>query len=309
MNSAPLDVAVTGASGALGQHVVQALLAAGHGVRALVRAHDERAAWLEQAGASVHVADLFDERALHRAVRGATGLVHCAARESTARRDADAMRRLLVEGTSAALRVARRRGVERIVHVSSMVAVGMRRDDRPMNEETPWRGSDLPHVAAVHARREAEERVLTAARAGLPVVVVNPDATVGARADGTEEETLRAGATGPLPRRGASVARIEDVASGVGLALLRGVAGERYILGGDNLSLVDVARRIAMNAGRPAPPVGPPGVWRLPALALARLADRPPADVVRMTGWNTYADSTRAREELGYETRTESGIR
>jgi len=295
-----LDVVVTGASGDLGQHVVRELLRRGHAVRALVRTRDERANWLQREGATLDDGDLFDERSLHRAARSATGMIHCAARESHARCDAASTRSLLVEGTSSILRVARRRGVERIVHVSSMFAVGLRRDDTPMDEETPWRGDELPLVAVVHARREAEERVLTAARAGLPAVVVNPDVMVGARADGARCSLFRAGPVGAIPARGGSVARIEDVALGCCLALESGAAGRRYVLGGENLDLRAEARRVARAAGLPTPSLGPTAALRGPALALARLIDRPPMDAVRLWGWNTYADSSRARDELGY---------
>ncbi|MCH8240729.1 MAG: MFS transporter, partial [Proteobacteria bacterium] len=125
-------------------------------------------------------------------------------------------------------RVAGRRGLERIVHVSTAAAVGQRRDRTPLCEDDPWVGSNGPRSMYIRSKRESEERALAAARTGLPVTVVNPAVMLGPRANRSEVRGLvQRAAQGVrwVPRGGSSVAAVGDVAQGCVLALERGVVG------------------------------------------------------------------------------------
>lgn len=307
-----MDVLVTGATGYLGGHVVRAALARAHRVRALVRPGRERR-WLEELGVACFEGDLCDEPSLLAALRGAEGLVHCAARLGAWSRQDEEQRRVNVEGTSALLRAAGRRGLARIVHVSSVVAVGARRDPTPLDEQFPWPGRAGPRLHYATTKREAEERVLAAVRQGLPALVVNPAAMLGPRADGKPRGGLAAQARSARARvapGGSSFADVEDVARGCLAALERGRVGERYLLGGHNLSWLELQRLLAERAGA-APPRGTHSALRGRALErCATLLDlaglsRPrwAPERWRIWGWYTCADSSKATRELAYSFR------
>jgi len=317
-----MEVLVTGATGFLGQHVVQALAERGHTVSALVR--PAAAATLTErlretaSGDSVgspfddslliRIGALEDERSLHSAMRGVDAVVHCAAYRAGRRHDTDEERRVNVEGTAALLRAVRRRKVGRLVHVSSLAAVGFRREAVPVDESEPWRGRDGPRVSHAQTKREAEERVLVAASYGLPAIVLNPGWLVGRSPSGS----LRLGPWGrfdpSLGRRavpgGASLVAVEDAARTCALALEHGRNGQRYIVGGTNISWRDWAAALQ-------PHSQPRGTWPVSLGPLAATwasaleACSPSSGVAAARGWRTFgwyafADSSRAIDELGH---------
>jgi len=306
-----MEVLVTGATGHLGGHVTRELLAEGYSVRALVRPGSSRDT-LEAAGARCFEGDLLDERSLHRAARGADGLVHCAARTGYwSRQDAE-QRRINVDGTAAVLRVARRRAVGRVVHVSSIVAVGLTREPRPLTEDEPWVGIHRPRAGYIASKRESEERALAAAKAGLPVVVVNPGALLGPRAGHPEHRSgfvarVASGRARRLHPGGSCVLDVRDGARGCVLAFERGRPGQRYLLGGTNLRWRELAELVAARLGV-APPSGERslalgralawGTGILDAVGLSRPRWAP--ELYRMWGWFTWADSSKAQRELGF---------
>jgi nucleoside-diphosphate-sugar epimerase len=308
-----MEVLVTGATGYLGGHVVQELVRSGHVVRALVRPGRPRG-WLEEAGARCCEGDLFDERSLHDAARGVDGLVHCAARTGYWSRQDGEQRRVNVDGTAAALRVAHRRSIARVVHVSSIVTVGLTREPRPLTEDEPWVGRHRPRAMYVDSKREAEERALAAAKAGLPLTVVNPGALFGPRADGVPRGGFVARVASGRARRlhpgGSTVLDARDAARGCALALERGRAGERYLLGGPNLTWLEWAAALAARLGVP-PPTGERSPLTGRALALgAGLLDaaglsRPPwaPEPFRFWGWYTWSDGAKSERELGFRAR------
>jgi len=204
---------VTGAGGRLGTALVDHLLAEGHRVRGLYGSPDE--AERARADVDVHVADLFDQRALLRAMRGATGLVHGAACLGRGGESRDVVRAVTVEGTSAVLRAARQCKVDRIVHVSSIFAVGLTRRPEAIGPDHQWSYNEQPAVAYVLAKRESEERALEATRHGLPLTVVSPGALVDGAIDG--------------PRRTSTTTR-PRAARAVAEALRDGPVGERRVV-------------------------------------------------------------------------------
>lgn len=306
-------VLVTGASGFVGSAVARAAIGRGHRVRVMVRPTSDRR---NLAGLDVEVVigDLTDPASLARAVAGCRHLLHVAADYRIWVPDPAAMLRANVDGTLAILRAGQAAGIERTVYCSSVAALGLTKDGTPADETTPV---DEAGLVGVYKRSKylAEQAVVALARQGQDVVIVNPAAPVGPR-DIKPTPTGRMisdAAAGRMPAyvdTGLNVVHVADVAEGHLLALERGRAGERYILGGENLLLRDLLALIANVAGRRAPfirlPVG--AVWPV-ALAmegLARLTGIEPLvtrDHLKMARKKMFFSSAKAAAELGYAPR------
>lgn len=301
------EVFLTGASGFVGRHVLDALLARGYGVRALVRSE---VAPVQVDGCVAVMGDLREPGALMGAMRGCRYLVHVAAVYSFSPRERAAMYDVNVRGTRGLLEAARIAGVERAVVTSSSAAVGPARHGHAATE------ADWAHAGrrdgGYHASKVAQERVALAAR--LPVITVLPTAPIGAgdhRPTPTGQMVVDV-MRGRMPatlRGGMNAVAVSDVAHAHVLALERGRPRERYIAGGVNLTLAELTRLIARAAGRSE------RVYRMPyALAAAAGyvdelrcralggAPRVPLEGVRMGREYMYASSDKARDELGYTT-------
>ena len=274
-----MKVHVTGASGFVGSHVAAALRAHGADVR------DERV-------------ELLDRLALERAFAGCDAVVHVAALYSFDARAAE-LERVNVAGTENVLAACAAAGVRRLVHTSTAGTCG----PVPGRAATEEDGPPEEELAVPYKRTKlaAEERVLAAARDGLDAVVVNPTAPVG-EGDGKPTPTGRmiAGvASGRIPAyvaSGLNVVDVRDVARGHVLALERGRAGERYLLGGVNLTLAELFAAIARIAGRARPRVRVPYPVTVGAAQLG-LANR---DEVRLARLPMFFSSAKAERELGY---------
>ncbi|MBV8642754.1 MAG: NAD-dependent epimerase/dehydratase family protein [Candidatus Eremiobacteraeota bacterium] len=299
---------VTGASGFVGANLVRALLARGWRVRALVR---DAAPSLDGLDVERVRGDLFDA-GLAGTMDGCDGVFHLAATYSLWRRDRTQIFRVNVEGTRAVLDAARRAGVPRVVHCSSVAALGVRADGRPADESHQSPPGDLvgaykrsKYYAEAAARRAVDE--------GQDVVIVNPSTPVGpwdAKPTPTGEIVVRtlAGRMPAYVDTGLNVVDVRDVAVGHILAFERGRRGERYILGNRNLSLRELLAQLALAADRPAPRVRLPRILPLAYAALGEFVLAPfgvPADVpvesVRMAKGRMYYDPGKAVRELGLE--------
>ncbi len=302
---------VTGANGFVGCHVVRALLARGDRVRALVR---EGADLSALAGLEVELrrGDVRDRAAVSSAVRGCGELYHVAADYRLWVRDPGSMYATNVDGTRNVLEAARAAGVDRVVHTSTVGALGIPpagvgREDTPVS---------LADMTGPYKRSKflAEQDALEAARAGLPVVIVNPSTPIGPL-DFKPTPTGRIIADF-LNRRmpayvdtGLNLVGVEDVARGHLLAAERGRIGGKYILGGENLTLKEFLDRLARLSGMRAPRVRIPYAvafgFALGAEAVSRAlthrAPRASLTEVRMARKKMYFDSSKARAELGYE--------
>lgn len=306
-------VLVTGASGFVGAAVVRALLARGEQVRVLLRPESDRRN-VEGLAVETRLGSLEDPTSLARAVEGCRFLFHVAADYRLWVPDRAAMYRTNVEGTEALMRAALAAGVERIVYTSSVAVLGLR-DDAPSDETTPSRIEDMigPYK---RSKFLAEERVRAlVAEEGLPAVIVNPSTPIGPR-DVKPTPTGRMvveAALGRMPGfvdTGLNVVHVDDVATGHLLALEKGVIGERYILGGENLSLAEILAIVADSCGRKPPTVPLPIAPLLPvalvAEGLARLTGREPfvtRDGLRMARQRMWFSSEKAKRALGYAPR------
>jgi dihydroflavonol-4-reductase len=305
---------VTGATGFVGSAVVRALVRRGEPVRALVR-QSSSLSLLEGLPVETVAGDLAEPATCKSALKGCRALFHVAADYRLWVPEPDAMYRTNVDGTRALLAAAGDAGITRIVHTSSVATLGSRADRQPADETTP---STLANMVGHYKRSKflAEEAVRGLAAAGLPVVIVNPSAPIGpgdARPTPTGRVVLEA-ARGRFPAyvdTGLNVVHVDDVAEGHLLALERGQIGERYILGGDNLSLGELLAAIARLMGRPPPRLRLPANALLPvalvaeALARLRTGAEPlvTRDGVRLARKPMYFTSAKAERELGYRRR------
>ncbi|HEY4253154.1 MAG TPA: hopanoid-associated sugar epimerase [Roseomonas sp.] len=307
-------VLVTGASGFLGSAVARALLARGVRLRALVRPTSQRGN-LDGLDCEIVTGDLTDPASLRPALDGMRGLFHVAADYRLWAPDPDQILRANVEGTRALMQAALAAGVQRIVYTSSVAALKVAGATAPVDETAPL-DPDQAIGAYKRSKTMAERLVEQMVRQdGLPAVIVNPSTPVGAR-DIRPTPTGRMildAARGKIPAfvdTGLNFAHVDDIAEGHLLAYERGVVGERYILGGQNLSLRELLAEIARQTGRRAPrirlPRGPLYPLAMAAEAVARRTGREPlltVDALNMSRYTMFFTSAKAERELGYRAR------
>lgn len=251
-------VLVTGGTGFLGSRLVRAFLADGDHVRCAGHAGSStgppRPAGRTPASLEYVEVDVRDRGDLLAAQEGADLVVHTVAvTDAGTPEDVRVMEEVNVGGTRNVLEACRRGGVGRFLHVSSVAALGISPDpDRPADEDSEYELPDggLPYP---RTKRRAERMVLEENGPGLETVVVNPGFMFGPhRGDyrGSEViERVLGSPVVPCTRGGLSIVHVDDVARGVLDAALRGEAGERYILSGDNLTFREIAEGICRVAG------------------------------------------------------------
>ncbi len=303
---------VTGAAGFIGGHVAAALAAAG----AEVRAFDRRPLDDPPPGVEPATGDLLDPEALGHAIDGCDAVFHLAAVYSYERSDAEAMRAVNVEGTRALLDAAARGGRRRrIVHTSSCATCGPVAGRAATEEDFPPAWEMI--VPYKRTKLEGERLALEASRDGLDIVVVNPTTPVGPGDRGPTPtgkmvaDVARGRARAYLRGSALNIVAVEDVAAGQLRAHERGRSGERYLLGGENLSMRDVFAILAEAAGRAAPRVAVPwsaahAAARVSTAALGAVGREPKLlnlDEVRLARLPMTFDDSKARRELGHESR------
>jgi dihydroflavonol-4-reductase len=308
---------VTGASGFVGAAVARALLREGWQVRVLLRGSSDRSN-LQDPALEVAVGDLTDRSSLERASVGCTALFHVAADYRLGAREPQQLYRTNVEGTRNVLLAARQAGVERIVYTSSVATMGIPADGSAGDEQTPV---GLAAMIGHYKRSKylAEQVVLEAANSGLSVVIVNPSTPVGpgdVKPTPTGRVVLDA-AAGRMPAyvdTGLNIVHVDDVAAGHLLAFHRGRAGERYILGGEDMTLREILEHIARLVGRVPPRIRLPYGVILPiayaAEAFAKVSGRSgrvTLEGVRMSRKRMFFSSAKAVHDLGYRWRPPAG--
>ncbi|MDE2295399.1 MAG: NAD-dependent epimerase/dehydratase family protein [Gammaproteobacteria bacterium] len=304
---------VTGATGFVGAAVGRALARAGWDLRALVRRSADRRNLSDFPVEPVE-GDLADPRSLRHALEGCDALFHVAADYRLGVHDPAPLYAVNVEGTRNVLAAARDAGIGRVVHTSSVATIGIPVDGTPGDERTPVTLHDM----IGHYKRSkylGEQVALQFAREGLPVVIVNPSTPVGpgdVKPTPTGRIVLDA-ASGRIPAyvdTGLNVVHVDDVAAGHLAAYERGRVGERYILGGENMSLRAILAEVTGLVGRRAPRIELPYAAVLPvavvADAITRLTGRRSTislEGVRMARKRMYFSSEKAERELGYHAR------
>jgi dihydroflavonol-4-reductase len=257
--------------------------------------------------------DLRDPASLEKAMAGCDVVFHVAADYRLWVRDPNEMYRSNVEGTRAILEAARKNGVRRLVYTSSVATIGFTRNGYPANEDSPVSLADM----IGHYKRSkfmAEQLALEAGRSGLQVVVVNPTTPVG-------DQDVKPTPTGRividfLKRKfpayvetGLNLVDVRECARGHVAALEKGKSGERYILGGENLTLKQILDKLAKITGLPSPILKLPYIFAYAAgiadeIVTGRLRGREPRatiDTVRMGAKKMFASSDKAERDLGWK--------
>jgi dihydroflavonol-4-reductase len=303
-----MRVFVTGGNGFIGSVVVRHLLSRGHDVVCLLRetSRTDRLVGLDVTRAR---GDVRDGISLQRAIRGCDCTIHLAAPGGWSADDPTMLREVIVGGTRNVLAAAAGLQAHRVVVVSSVVAIGATDEPRLLDERTEFVLRDRTmHYA--HAKHDAELLVHGAVARGSPVIIVNPAEVYGpGDTDLATAGNLVDFATATpvlVCHGGTSVVHVDDVAAGIVAALARGRVGERYILGGDNLTIRELARLVLRIVGRRRPIVRVPN-------GLARVASRAAAAWHIPLPFNPYVvpyatrfwfvDNSKARRELGVQFR------
>ena len=297
---------VTGASGFLGWHVARVLLERGVGVRALVRPGSR----VDALDVECVTGDLRDPASLERATAGCGLLFHVAADYRLWARDPGELYRSNVDGTRNLLEAARQVGIERVVYTSTVGCIGMPAGGTG-DERSPV---TLEDMAGDYKRSKflAEQVALEFARDGLPVVIVNPTAPVGdhdVKPTPTGKIVLDF-LNGDMPAfidTGLNVVDVRDTAEGHWQACERGVPGERYILGSENLTLAQILQCLARITGKKAPTIRLPyvvaycaGVCSTAWAGVSGKPPRVPLEAVRMAKKKMWVTHEKAARELGF---------
>ncbi len=310
-------VLITGASGFVGSAVARLALEAGFAVRALVRPHSARTN-LEHLDVQLVDGDMRDARAVDRSLEDVRYVFHVAADYRLWAAHPEEIVSNNVEGTRVVMQCVLEREIERVVYTSSVAtlhASPRASPEEPIDENQPE--SATAAIGAYKRSKVLAERLVEklAREEGLPAVIVNPSTPIGpgdARPTPTGRLILNA-ALGKVPayvETGLNLVHVDDVARGHLLALERGRVGQRYILGGDNVSLAQLLGEIAARVGHKAPrlklPRGP--LYPLAALAevMGLVTGREPfitLDGLRMSRNQMYFSSAKAARDLGYTAR------
>lgn len=302
---------VTGATGFVGSHVARALAEQGAELRLLARP-SSRTDNIADLRAEVATGDLCEPDSLRKAMQGCDVVFHVAADYRIWVRDPDQMYRSNVEGTRAMIQAAQASGMRRVVYCSSVATMGFTQSGQIVEEETPVSLADM----VGHYKRSkfmAEQIALEAGRKGANVVVVNPTTPIG-------ERDIKPTPTGRiivdfLNRKfpayvdtGLNLADVKEVARGHLLAMEKARPGERYILGGENLTLKQILDKLAALTGLPSPTMKVPHAVAMGFAAFDQFftgivrgkEPRATIDAVKMGRKKMFASSAKAERELGY---------
>jgi dihydroflavonol-4-reductase len=299
---------VTGGSGFIGSHLVQALAERGDDLRLLAR-RSSNLDHLEGIDFERATGDVTDRRAVRRAMDGVERVFHVAGRTSMRDEDRKAVFETNLRGARIVFEEALAAEVERLVHTSSIGAIGVAKPKGTADETTPFEIGHLG-IAYINSKHEAELEAMRAAARGLPVVIVNPSFVFGPDdPTGTSMTLIRRFLLRQIPvyvDGGLNIVDVRDVAAGHLLADEKGKVGERYILGGRNFTLDRLFADLARISGVDPPAIKLPASVALAGIQAATRIGLPlptATDEVRSaTLWWTYRN-TKARKELGFEPR------
>jgi dihydroflavonol-4-reductase len=308
-----MQVFLTGATGFLGSHVARILSEQGASLRLLVRPTSNLKN-LEGLKAETAQGDLRDPASLEKAMSGCDTVFHVAADYRLWLRDPNEMYRSNVEGTRAILEAARKNGIKNVVYTSSVATIGFTGNGRPADEDSPVSLADM----IGHYKRSkfmAEQVATEAGRSGLRVITVNPTTPIG-------EQDVKPTPTGRIVvdflkgkfpayvETGLNLVDVRECARGHVAALEKGKTGERYILGGENLTLKQILDKLSAISGLPSPTIKLPYFVAYIAGAVdqtisgSMLGREPRATIetVRMGRKKMWATSAKAERELGWKT-------
>jgi dihydroflavonol-4-reductase len=308
-----MKILITGATGFLGGHLCRQFVHEGHQVTAFKRANSDTTE-LKGWDLSYAIGDVTDAESLNHAVKGQDVVVHAAAHLAYWRYLRDVQTKVNVEGTRNVVAACRQQGVKRLVLVSSIAAIGIPPSPHlPANETFAFnlQQSGLNYHLS---KWQAEAEVLKQANATLDVAIVNPGSIFGLfgnRFRGSEMlAKVRRSQVVPYFLGGINIVHVDDVVEGISLVVKQGRSGDRYILGGENLTYRQIAEIAAASLGLkrifiPVPPVvtGLAAAILEPIAAFTKKRPRLTYDIHYCASRFHFYDSSKAKKELGYNPR------
>ncbi|MBH0201651.1 MAG: NAD-dependent epimerase/dehydratase family protein [Nitrospira sp.] len=305
-----MKVLVTGANGFVGAHLCRRLVERGADVRALVRQGSDQSGLKGQSVDIVH-GDILDLASLERATQGCEQVYHLAANVKFFTRNPEAMRAANTQGTRNVLAAARKAGVRKMIHTST--AAVLRRGTNSSSADETMLKDDHEAVGAYElSKLEADRVAMEACADGLPVIIINLAAPIGP-GDAKPSpigHTIIQFLKGKFPvytDSGLNVVDVRDAAEGHCLAAERGTIGNRYILGGENISLKNFLGVLGELSGVPSPTIQVPYALTLIGGVMGeitgRLTNKEPLAClasVRMGKYPHYVSIDKAKRELGY---------
>ena len=305
---------VTGGTGFIGSWVVRALVNKGESVSVLARQESDLKN-LRGLPVNIVYGDVVDSDCLRKHMRGIKHVVHLAADYRLWARNAEAMRAINVDGAKNVLTIAAEMRVNKIVHTSTVATIGLKSSSEPATEQDIVCESEL--IGSYKKTKfDAERIAFDLAEKGAPITIVNPSTPVGSLdlKPTPTGKMIRDASRGLMPAfvdTGLNIVDVRDVADGILLALEKGQRGERYILGGENISLRRLLEKIALLANRKPATIALPRAPLYPIAFVLETAARmfdcnEPAvtiDKLRMSKKKMYFSSKKAEQELGYRHR------
>jgi len=312
-----MKILVTGATGFLGYHLCRNLVEMGHQVTALRRSTSDTGL-LTGLNLNLAMGDVTDRISLDEAVRGQEIVIHAAGHLAYWSRLRDTQNKVNIEGTRNVVDASRRRGVRRLLYVSSVAAIGIPDQGQPPADESFTFNLEDELLNYPISKKRAEEIVIMGCKNGLDAVIVNPAALLGEWGPhyrGSEwVEKIRDRPVAFYYTGGRNLVHVTDVIEGMLSVLERGRSGERYILAGENLTYQDTTRIVAKRLGRipllvPVPSI----VTRMLSMfdpLISATGRRPPftREIHFTSSRFQYYTSAKAERELGYHSRSFSEI-
>lgn len=308
-----MNALVTGATGFLGSHLCHRLVTDGFNLEILSRPSSNADA-LGDLSFTNKIGDVTDAQAVREAVEGKDVVFHAAAHGAYWGRQKEIQDEINIQGTKNVAEACRQAGVKKLVHVSSMSAIGIPENaESPADENFRFNLESSP-LNYHNSKKLGEEKVLESVAKGLDAVIVNPCSIWGqhGRQYRLEEFVQKVRQTRVVPyfTGGTCVVHVEDVVDGIMAAATRGKSGERYILGGDNLTFREIAESAArqLELRRTFVPVPNAATWLAASIleSAALVTHRQPR-ITFVThycaGRFHYYDSSKAKRELGYSPR------
>lgn len=310
MNSPPMHVFMTGANGFVGLNVVAALVAAGHRVTVYVRP-SSNVDFLTPFGVEIVRGELSDQAALTKAMQGAQGVIHTAGNTSCNKADWPQLQEVNVDGTRNVVQAAIANKVKRIVYTSTTSAIGAQKGAAHLaNEDMPLTGFRARSPYGI-SKQMAEKIVLDAQKSGLECIILNPAEVLGAfdysLQWGRMVLAVHHNQVPFMPPGGGCFCSAAEVGRAHVNALTQGRSGERYILGGANVSYAQFLTAISKALGQVFDmPTGNYNWLYLKALLHEKfpsiVTSKPAVEAYRMRvfGGTYYFDSAKAERELSY---------
>ncbi len=303
-----MRIFVTGGSGFIGSRVVHTLLKLGHSVRCLLRERSKTCR-IDGLDYEKHTGDIRDFDSLLPGLADCDAVIHLAGISDWTDIRSQSLEEVIVEGSRKLFEACLRSQASRCVYISSAAAINASSKPVVFNEDSPFELDDTSLHYAI-AKHKVELAVLEYARNGLAVITVNPVEVYGPEDTGliTAGNILDIMKSFPALActGGTAIAHVDDVADGIIRALLYGRSGERYILGGDNLTIEEIVRLTLSIAGQKKPVVKIPNrLLRFTMRAAAKMGIKPPVspEVLDYATRYFFMDSSKAKRELGYKTR------